>query len=176
MFDNILHAKPTLELFNEFNLLFQKILLCVSSVSRCSSRFFMDRILLLNVLNIIKRPFYNCFFFFWDLWDLSRLFVRINFASRCRITSIFNRASFTLLGAQVYFLWITNFDNKFSCFAINSINKHVEWQWQQNQGIIIALKNLFLLLILFFVNARGVHRNYVLGTCFLTETCYLLWD
>ena len=116
------------------------------------------------------------FFFFWYLWDLSRLFVRINFASSCRITSIFNRASFTLLAAQVYFLWITNFDKKFSCFAINSIDKHVEWQWQQNEGIIIALKNLLLLLILFFVNTRGVHRNYVLGTCFLTETCYLLWD
>ena len=137
----------------------------------------MDRILLLKVLNIIKRTFYFFFsFFFWDLWDLSRLFVRIKFASRCRITSIFNRASFTLLGAQVYFLWITNFDNKFWCFAINSINKHVEWQWQQNQGIIIALKNLLLLLILLFVNTRGVHSNYVLGTCFLTETSYLLWD
>ena len=76
---------------------------------------------------ILSRVLFSIFlfFFFWYLWDLSRLFVRINFASRCRITSIFNRASFTLLGAQVYILWrflITNFGVLQLIVLINALN------------------------------------------------------
>ena len=79
----------------------------------------------LKFLILLRELFTFFFLFFWDLWDLSWLFVRIKIASRCRITSIFNRASFTLLGAQVYFLWrflITNFGVLQLIVLINALN------------------------------------------------------
>ena len=56
---------------------------------------------------------------------LSRLFVRIKLARKCRITVVFNGASFTLLGAQVYFLsrfLITKFDVLQLIVLINVLN------------------------------------------------------
>ena len=76
-------------------------MLCVSNISRSQSRFLVDRILHSKNLNTIKKTLH---IISWDPWHLSRLFVRIKLASRYKITVVFNRASFTLLGAQVYFL------------------------------------------------------------------------
>ena len=120
------------------------------------------------VVKIIKRALH---IISWYLRDLSRLFVRVKLASRCSCSIWLG--FFDVVRCSSLFL-VQIFDNKIWCFAIDSINKCLEWQWLQNQGIVIALKNLHMLLISFTVNTSYITQKLRFGMCFLMCACYLL--
>lgn len=114
-------------------------------------------------LNVIKRTLHKIL---WHPWDLSRLTVRIELVSRCRITAVSDWAFFYVIKSSNLFL-VQIFENKTLCFAINSINKRFEMTVIAKRRNNNSSKKSSFILILFIVNTYNItHKSRSWGVFF----------